>query len=275
MNGSLASTLQGFFTERLVNQRHASANTVAAYRDAWRLLLRYANDRIGKQPCQLDITDLNAAFIATFLAYLEQERGNSVRTRNARLAAIRSLFRYAALRHPEHAATIARVLAMPPKRFDQALVTFLTEPEVQALLAAPDTSTRTGRRDRALLLVAADTGLRISELSGLSCGDVHLGASPTSAATARDARTASLRCACRPLTCSAAGLTSAPATPPIRCSPTGADSSSAATRSSVASPSTAQRPPRPAPRCTTRRSPPMSFVTALPCDFSRPGSTPP
>jgi integrase len=113
--------------------------------------------------------------VSTFLDHLERERGNSVRTRNARLAAIHSLFRYAALRHPEHAATIARILAMPAKRFERALVTFLTEIEVEALLHAPDIRTWTGRRDRALLLVAAQTGLRISELIGLRCGDVHLG----------------------------------------------------------------------------------------------------
>jgi integrase/recombinase XerD len=176
MNDSLASTLQAFFTERLVNQHHASANTVAAYRDAWRLLLRYANDRTGKQPCQLDITDLNAAFIAEFLAYLELERGNRVRTRNARLAAIRSFFRYAALRHPEHAELIARVLAIPTKRAERTELCYLDPPEVDALLAAPDRNTWTGRRDHALLDVAVDTGLRVSELTGLRNSDAVLGA---------------------------------------------------------------------------------------------------
>ena len=175
MNGSLASTLQGFFTERLINQRHASANTVAAYRDAWRLLLRYANDRTGKQPCQLDITNLNAAFIAEFLAHLEQERHNSVRTRNARLAAIRSFFRYAALCHPEHAELIARVLAIPTKRAEHTELSYLDPPEVDALLAAPDQNTWTGRRDHALIDVAVDTGLRVSELTGLRNSDAVLG----------------------------------------------------------------------------------------------------
>jgi integrase/recombinase XerD len=139
----LAPTLEAFFTERLVNQRHASVNTVAAYRDAWRLVLRYAQNRTGKQPCQLDLTDLDATFIGGFLDHLEQERGNSVRTRNARLAAIRSFFRYAALRHPEHAQLIARVLAIPTKRGNRSELAYLDQPEVDALLAAPDRRTWT------------------------------------------------------------------------------------------------------------------------------------
>ena len=175
---ALAPTLQAFFTDRLARQRHASGQTVAAYRDAWRLLLSFAADRTGKQPAKLDIADLDAPFIGDFLDHLERGRGNSPRTRNARLAAIRSMFAYAALRHPEHAETIARVLAIPAKRFDRALVTWLTEPEVDALLAAPDKATWAGRRDHAILALAAQTGLRISELTGLTCGDAHLGAGP-------------------------------------------------------------------------------------------------
>ena len=175
---ALAPTLQAFFTDRLARQRHASGQTVAAYRDAWRLLLAFAAERTGKQPGQLDIADLDAPLVGDFLDHLERERGNSPRTRNARLAAIRSMFGYAALRHPEHAESIARVLAIPAKRFDRALVTWLTEPEVDALLAAPDKATWAGRRDHAMLALAAQTGLRISELTGLACGDVHLGAGP-------------------------------------------------------------------------------------------------
>jgi site-specific recombinase XerD len=171
---ALAPTLQAFFTNRLVRQRHASPETVATYRDALRLLVGFASLRVRKQPSQLDIADLDAALIADFLDYLEHERGNGVRTRNARLAAVHSLFRYAALRHPEHAELIQRVLAIPPKRFDRALVSFLTRPEVDALLASPDRTTWTGRRDHALLLLAIQTGLRASELIGLTCGDVHL-----------------------------------------------------------------------------------------------------
>ena len=172
---ALAPTLQAFFTTRLASQRHASANTVAAYRDAWRLLLRYAHDRTGKQPCQLDLADLDAPFIAGFLDHLEHDRGNAVRTRNARLAAIRSFFRYAALCHPEHADLIARVLAIPAKRTQRNELCYLSQPETEALLAAPDRDTWTGRRDHALLDVAIDTGLRVSELTGLRNCDVELG----------------------------------------------------------------------------------------------------
>jgi integrase/recombinase XerD len=171
----LAPTLQAFFTERLIGQRQASPHTIAAYRDTLRLLLGFAADRVGKQPSGLDIDDLNAPLIGAFLDHLQHERHNSIRTRNARLAAIRSLFHYAALRHPEHAATIERVLSIPPKRFDRSLVCFLTEPEIDALLTAPDRTTWTGRRDHALLLTATQTGLRASELTGLTCADVHLG----------------------------------------------------------------------------------------------------
>jgi site-specific recombinase XerD len=172
---ALAPTLQAFFTDRLIRQRNASPHTIAAYRDTWRMLLSFAARQAGKQPSQLEVTDLDAPLIGAFLDHLERERGNSARTRNARLAAVHSLFRYAALRHPEHAEVIARVLAIPPKRFDKALVTYLTEPETAALLATPDRSTWAGRRDHALLLLAAQTGLRVSELTGLTCDDIHLG----------------------------------------------------------------------------------------------------
>ncbi|MGH2780802.1 MAG: tyrosine-type recombinase/integrase [Thermoleophilaceae bacterium] len=171
---TLAPTLQSFFSDRLLRQRHASPHTVAAYRDTFRLLLAYAERKLGRQPCQLAIADLDAPLIAGFLDHLEHERGNSVRTRNARLAAIHSLFRFAALRHPEHAALIQRVLAIPPKRFGRTLITHLTPPEIDALLKSPDRTTWTGRRDHALLLVAIQTGLRASELTGLTCSDVHL-----------------------------------------------------------------------------------------------------
>lgn len=172
---ALAPVLQAFFTDRLMRERRASPQTVAAYRDAWRLLLGFAAKRLHKPPSALDLDDLGVSLITAFLDDLEAARGNCVRTRNARLAAIHSLFRYAAVRHPEHAATIGRVLAILPKRFERALVAFLTEAEVDALLAAPDRSTWVGRRDHALLLLAAQTGLRISELIGLRRSDVHLG----------------------------------------------------------------------------------------------------
>src|SRR6185295_5476123 len=173
---TLAPTLQAFFTDRLARQRQASPHTIAAYRDTVKLLLVFAEQRTGKSPSAMDITDLDAPLIGAFLNHLETDRGNSVRTRNARLAAIHSLFRYCASRHPQDAAVIARVLAIPPKRFDRAVITYLTEEEITALLAAPDRSTWTGRRDHALLLLlACQTGLRATELTGLIVVDVHLG----------------------------------------------------------------------------------------------------
>jgi site-specific recombinase XerD len=172
---AIAATLQAFFTDRLIGQRRASPHTITAYRDTLRLLAVFAATRTGTSPCRLDIADLDAPMISAFLDYRERERGNSIRTRNARLAAIHSLFTYAALRHPEHAADIARVLAIPPKRADQTIVTFLTDDEASALLAAPDRTTRTGRRDHAWILLAIQTGLRASELTALTRGDVHLG----------------------------------------------------------------------------------------------------
>ena len=172
---ALTTTLQAFFTDRLIRQRQASPHTLAAYRDTLRLMLVFASARRGTEPSKLDVNDLDAPLVGDFLDHLEHQRENSVRTRNARLAAIRSLFRFAALRHPEHAAVIERVLAIPSKRFDRRLVTFLTEAELDALLSAPVRSTWTGRRDHALLGLAAQTGLRASELIGLRCADVHLG----------------------------------------------------------------------------------------------------
>jgi len=173
---ALAPTLQAFFTDRLARQRNASPHTIAGYRDTWRMLLTFTAARTGAAPSMLDLDDLDAPLVAAFLDHLENERGNSVRTRNTRLAAIHSLFRYAALSHPEHAHSISRVLAIPPKGFDRALICYLTQPEVEALLAACDQTTWTGRRDHAMLLLAVQTGLRISELIGLTRADVHLGA---------------------------------------------------------------------------------------------------
>jgi site-specific recombinase XerD len=172
---SIAPTLQGFFTERLISQRHVSPATIASYRDSLKLLLAFTQQRTGKPPNVLDWADLDAKLITAFLEHLETGRHNATRTRNLRLTAIRSLFTYAALRHPEHAALIQQVLAIPAKRFGKQLISFLTETEINALLAACDLSRWEGRRDRALLLVAAQTGLRISELTGLNCGDVTLG----------------------------------------------------------------------------------------------------
>ncbi|WP_327093611.1 site-specific integrase [Nocardia vinacea] len=173
---AIAATLQNFFTERLIKHRHVSPRTIASYRDSLKLLLGFVSQRAGKPASDLDWADLNVDTISAFLDHLEHERSNSPRTRNLRLTAIRSLFTYASLRHPEHAELIQRVLAIPPKRFDKQLVAFLTSTEIDALLAAPNRDRWEGRRDHALLLVAVQTGLRVSELTGLNCGDISLGA---------------------------------------------------------------------------------------------------
>jgi integrase/recombinase XerD len=175
---ALAPTLEAFFISRLIGEKGVSPHTIAAYRDTFRLLLCFAQARTGKQPSKLQIEDLDAPLITAFLDHLEHDRANSPRTRNARLAAIHSMFRFAALRHPEHAALISRVIAVPTKRFDRAIVSYLAEEEVDALLAAPDRSRWIGRRDHALLTLAIQTGLRVTELTNLRCQDAHLGTGP-------------------------------------------------------------------------------------------------
>lgn len=170
----IAPTLEAFFTQRLISQRNASPRTIASYRDTLRLMLRFAHEQTGKQPCRLDFADLDAELVGSFLDHLEHARGNSPRTRNARLAAIHSLYRFAGLRHPEHAQTIARVIEIPTKKHERAIISYLDENEIKALLKAPDRTTWLGRRDHALLLVAIQTGLRVSELTGLHVGDISL-----------------------------------------------------------------------------------------------------
>ena len=172
---SLAPLLQAFFSDRLMTQRQASGNTIAAYRDTFRLLLGYVQDQTGKTPSALEISDLDADTVTGFLTHLQAVRGNSTSTRNARLAAIRSLFTYAMLRHPEHAATIQRVMAVPTARTRRNIVTWLDLAEANALLTACDQDTRTGRRDHAIFTLAIQTGLRISELTGLTVTDIHTG----------------------------------------------------------------------------------------------------
>jgi integrase/recombinase XerD len=174
---ALAPALQAYFTDRLIGQRAASPNTIAAYRLTFCLLLRFATERIGKPPSNLDIAELDAPLIAAFLDHLQRERSNSAATRNNRLAAIHSLYGYLALQHPEHAATIQRVLAIPAKRTEKNLLTYLTEPEVDALLAACDQAAWTGRRDHAMFALTIQTGLRISELAGLTRQDITLATS--------------------------------------------------------------------------------------------------
>ena len=171
----IAPTLQAFFTARLTQQRNASPHTVVAYRRSFCLLLAFIHERSGKEPSRLDFTDLSASAVVAFLQHLETERANSIRSRNARLAAIHSFFRFAATRHPEHAEDIQRVLAIPHKRSQRADITHLDHREIVSLLAAPDRSTWHGRRDYALLLVLIQTGLRLSELTDLKVQDVYLG----------------------------------------------------------------------------------------------------
>lgn len=172
---TVAPTLQTFFTDRLTRQRQVSPRTIASYRDSLQLLLRFVHERTGKAPSALDWDDLDEPVISAFLNHLQDDRHNSVRTRNLRLTAIRALFRYASFRHPEHAAVIQRVLAIPAKRFEKRTVSFLTADEAAALTAAPDRSRWEGRRDRVLLILGIQTGLRVSETISLNCGDVVLG----------------------------------------------------------------------------------------------------
>jgi integrase/recombinase XerD len=172
---ALAPSLQAWFTDRLIRERDASPHTIASYRDTIRLLLTYASETLGVEPSKLDLDQLDAPLIGAFLDHLETHRGCGARTRNTRLAAIRTFYRYCMLRHPEHAATIERVLQIGPKRHERALVTYLTEPELDALIDAPDRSNWTGRRDHAIIIVLAQTGQRASELTSLCCGDIHLG----------------------------------------------------------------------------------------------------
>ena len=171
----LAPSMQAYFTDRLIDQRRASPNTIAAYRHTFQLLLRFATTQTDTRPSALDIADLDAPLIASFLNHLQADRGNTIQTRNNRLAAIHSLFAYLALHHPEHADTIARVLAIPAKRVEKNILTYLTDPEVDALLTACDQTIWTGRRDHAMLALTIQTGLRISELIALDCQDITLG----------------------------------------------------------------------------------------------------
>ncbi|HXN37767.1 MAG TPA: tyrosine-type recombinase/integrase, partial [Solirubrobacteraceae bacterium] len=172
---ALSALIQRFFTDRLCVQMEASRHTVAGYRDTFRLLLRYAGARYGKSPVKLTVEDIDADLVADFLVHTETARGNSARSRNTRLAAIRSFYRYVAMSDPTWLLHCQRILAMPNKRYVKRTVTFLAADEVAALLAAPDRTTWAGRRDYALLLLAVQTGLRASELVGLRRGDVVLG----------------------------------------------------------------------------------------------------
>jgi len=174
ISADLPSLIQSFFTDRLLRQRQASPHTIAGYRDCFRLLLHFAKERLGKVPSKLRVEDLDAPFIGLFLDHLESVRKNSARTRNARLGAIHSFFQYVALEEPAHALHSQRILAVPNKRHERRPIEFLNRGEIDTLLAIPNRSTWIGRRDRTHLLVAVQTGLRVSELIGLNCQDVVL-----------------------------------------------------------------------------------------------------
>jgi integrase/recombinase XerD len=171
---TLSPLLQSFFTDRLMNQRQASPHTIASYRDTFRLLFSFAEERLNKPPSKLTLDDLGAPFIGAFLEHIENNRHNGPRSRNLRLTAIRSFFRYVAFQQPDRSAFIQRVLAIPSKRHERPLIDFLTHPEILALLAVPDNTTWAGRRDRALLMLAIQTGLRLSELIRLRRCDIIL-----------------------------------------------------------------------------------------------------
>lgn len=174
----LATLVQGFFCERLLSQRNASPQTVASYRDTFRLLLAFTASRVRRCPSQLDLNDLDAPAILCFLQYLEQNRGNSIRTRNTRLAAIRSFMRYVSYHDPSALALAKRVQAIPSKRFDKPLLGYLSRKEIQAIIDAPDPKTWSGRRDAVMFATFYNTGARVSEITALRALDVSYGASP-------------------------------------------------------------------------------------------------
>lgn len=176
ISATFAPLLERFFTQRLMQQRQASPHTIISYRDTFRQFLKFVQQQLHKPPSHLAFEEIDAPLIIAFLDDLEQHQGLSIRSRNLRLTAIHSFFRYAAFEAPAHSAQIQRVLAIPSKRFTRTLVHFLTRAEVDALLAAPDQRTWSGRRDHAFLLVAVQTGLRLSEMTGLKRDDLILGA---------------------------------------------------------------------------------------------------
>ncbi len=185
---ALATSLQTYFTTFAHTQRDLSANTISSYRDTWRMLIKHLATTHAIPADALDFDAITASNVTNFLDHLEHERGNNTKTRNTRLTAIRSILARALPDHPEHAATITQVLAIPPRRTTRPIIEFLTPEEVDALLAAPDTTNWTGRRDHALLLMTVQTGLRISEVCSLTCDDIHLGRGPHIACTGKGRR---------------------------------------------------------------------------------------
>lgn len=185
---ALATSLQTYFTAFARTQRDLSSNTIASYRDTWRTLLKHLTATLGVPTDKIDFDALTVTNVSGFLDHLEHDRGNNAKTRNTRLTAIRAVLSRALPNHPEHAATITQVLAIPPKRTTRPVIEFLTPGEVDALLAAPDHQTWIGRRDHALLAMAVQTGLRISEICALTLNDIHLGAGPHVTCTGKGRR---------------------------------------------------------------------------------------
>lgn len=243
MTTTFAALLQAFFAERLVRERRVSHHTVAAYRDCFRLLFAFAKRRLSKTPSLLLVEDLDAPFIVDFLQHLEIERDNVARSRNARLAALHSFYSYVALREPAYAHQCQRVLAIPSKRHEKRPIDFLFAEEIEALLGIIDRSTWIGRRDRTLLSLAIQTGLRVSELVTLRCRDIVLGPSPYVRCEGKAASSARRRYAAIWFLSSKRGFASELASPTIQCSRRCAAGPSAVMRSRSCSQST--RPSRP------------------------------
>jgi integrase/recombinase XerD len=238
----LAPSLQAYFTDRLIGQRSASPNTIAAYQLTLRLLLVFTSTTLAKPPSDLDIAELDAPLIAAFLDHLEQDRANSVSTRNNRLATIHSLFAYLALHHPEHAASIRRVLAIPPKRTEQNLLTHLTDTEVDGLLATIDQSTWTGRRDHAMFALTIQTGLRISELAELTRQDITPGVGANVHTVGKGRRNGAPRSSPPPPASLRPGSNEHQAIRPTHCSRPEPADRSAATPSNTVWPTTSRQP---------------------------------
>ena len=271
----VAPTLQAFFTDRLTRQLQASPRTIASYRDTLRLLLCFTQDTTGKQPSKLDWDDLNETLISAFLDHLESDRHNTARTRNLRLTAIRSLFKYAAVRHPEHASVIAQVLSIPPKRHQKRQISFLTADESIALINAPDQARWEGRRDRAILVLTIQAGLRVSELIALNCGDIQLGTGAHVRCEGKGRKQRTVLSPPLPKPSSPPGRPSEPARQPTRYSRPAPADDSAATRSSNASPSTPPQQQRHARHSTASSSTRTRSGTAARCRCSKPALTPP
>lgn len=258
--------LQTFFTDRLLRQWRASPHTVASYRDSFRLLLRFAKENLDKEPSVLSFEDFTADFLSEFLDYVEKDRGNSVRTRNTRLTAIHSFFRYVSFSEPACADLCCQILAIPSKRFEKRPIEFLTPEEINALLDAPDKAAWIGRRDRTLLLTAIQTGLRVSELISLRCDNVVLG---TGAHVRCEGKGRKQRCTpLRPETglCHL-GFVSLMGSQIIQSFPTFAVVLSAETQSNAWLPDTAKPHRYTASPLSVRKSHLMCFVTPLPWNY--------